>query len=150
MTKKKENEQQKSSTLSTIVLALSLVVLALIAAAIVHSHVRDKVQKANVYYGDPARFERPVCVVHQRLIEATPEHQELMRLWDEEGVDRADPGAQDLMSEAAERVAGAIAKFAEENECDLVCELEYWRKFAARGETAGDVTDSIVEIIRGQ
>lgn len=148
--KKQKKKQEKSGTLSTIVLALSLVVVAAIAAGIVHSQFRDKERKVNTYYGDPANFERPVCVVYQRLIEATPEHQELTKLLDENSIDRNDPQASELMSEAADRVAGAIAKFAEENECDLVCELEYWKKFATRGETAGDVTDSIVDIIRGQ
>lgn len=147
---KKKQDKEKSGALSTIFLALSVVVVVAIVAGIVHTHLRDRERKANTYYGDPADFERPVCVVYQRLIEATPENQELAKLLGENSIDRDDPQASELMSEAADRVAGAIAKFADENECDLVCELEYWKKVATGGETAGDVTDSIVDIIRGQ
>jgi len=147
---KTKQKPEKSGALSTIFLALSLVAVAAIVGGIVHAHLRDKERKANTYYGDPADFESPACVVYQRLIEATPEYQELTRLLEENGIDRNDPKASDLTVAAADRVAGAIAKFAEENACDLVCELEYWKKFATSGETAGDVTDSVVDIIRGQ
>lgn len=150
MAKKNQQKKEKSGALSTVLLALSLVVVAAIVAGIVHSLVRDKVQKANTYYGDPAHFERPVCVVYQRLIEATSEHQELTKLLDEKSVDRDGPEARKLMADAEDRVANAIAKFVEENECDLVCEVEYWKKLATKGAAAGDVTDSVVEIIRHQ
>ena len=145
---KKKKEKDKSGTLSTLVLALSLVVVAVIVAGIVRSQIRDRAQKANTYYGDPARFERPACVVYERLIEATPEHQELTRLLGEKSIDRDDPEAQKLMANAEQRVADAIAKFAEQNECDLVCEVDYWKEVATRGAAAGDVTESVLEIMR--
>lgn len=153
MPKKKQKEkrkQEKSGKLSTVLLTLSVVLVVAVVAGIVYSHFRDKAREANTYYGDPANFERPVCVVYQRLIEATPEHQELTKLLGEKSIDREDPEARELASAAAERVANAITKFAQENDFDLVCEVEYWKKSAARGAAAGDVTESIVEIIRGR
>jgi len=150
MAKKKQQQKKKdkSGTLSTLVLASSLVVVAVIVAGIVRSQIRDRAQKANTYYGDPTRFERPACVVYKRLLEATPEHQELTRLLGEESIGRDDPEAQKLAAGAEERVADAIAKFAEENECDLVCEVDYWKEVATRGASAGDVTESVLEIMR--
>jgi hypothetical protein len=153
MAKKKQQQKkkkEKSGTLSTLVLASSLVVVAVIAAGIVRSQVRDRAQKVNTYYGDPARFERPACVVYKRLIEATPEHQELTRLLGEQSIGRDDPETRELMASAEERVANAIARFAEENECDLVCEVDYWKEVATRGASAGDVTDSVLEIMQQQ
>ena len=147
---KKKQKQEKSGKLSTILLTLSVVLVLAVVAGIAHSHLRDKAREANTYYGDPANFENPVCVVYQRLIEATPEHQELTKLLGEKSVNPDDAQARELMSEAAERVANAIAKFAQENEFDLVCEVDYWKKSASRGAAAGDVTESIVEIIRGR
>ena len=149
MSKKKQN-REKSGALSTILLALSVVVVAAIVAGIVLSQLRYRASETYTYYGDTAHYERPVCVVYQRLIEATPEHQELTKLLDEESIHRDGPEARELSSGAAERVAGAIAKYAEENGCDLVCEVEYWKKLATEGAAAGDVTDSVVEIIRRQ
>lgn|GEM_PF-1263792 len=148
--KKQKEKQEKSGKLSTILLTLSVVLVVAVVAGMAHSHFRDKAREANTYYGDPADFERAACVVYERLIEATPEHQELTRLLDEKSIDQDDDQARQLMSEAAERVANAITEFAQENEFDLVCEVEYWKKSATRGTTAGDVTESIVEIIRGR
>jgi nucleotide-binding universal stress UspA family protein len=145
-----KERKEKSGTLSTIFLTLSVLVVVAIVAGIVHSQFRNKRREANTYYGDPTDFENAVCVVYQRLVEATSEHQELTKLLEEKSIDRDDPEARELASAAAERVTSAIAKYAEENGYDLVCEVAYWKKFATRGAAAGDVTDSIVEIIRGR
>ena len=150
MAKKKEEKQKRSSALSSILLASSLVILVAIAGTIVRSHILDKMQTANTYYGDPSDFEKPVCVVYQELVETTPEHQELTRLLSEEGIDRNDPEARILMADAAERVTNAIEKFAKANEYDLVCEAAYWEKYAPRDVVAGDVTDRVIEVIRGE
>ncbi len=147
---KKKQKQEKSGKLSTILLTLSVVLVVAVVAGIVYSHLRDKAREANTYYGNPADFENPVCVVYQRLIEATPEHQELTKVLGEKSVESDDARARELMFEAAKRVDDAITRFAQENQVDLVCEVEYWKKLAAKGTAAGDVTDSIVEIVRGR
>jgi len=145
---KKEETRKTSSTLSSIFLAASLVLLVVIVAAMVRSYVFDKMRAANIYYGTVSDFEQPACVVYQKLIEATPEHRELTRLLEEEELDRNDPEARELMSDAADRVANAISEFAENNDYDLVAEVTYWEKHAPRRVAAGDATEEIIGIIR--
>jgi nucleotide-binding universal stress UspA family protein len=148
MAKKKVEKRKTSSTLSSVFLALSVVVSLVIVGAIVRSHIAENRRAANVYYGSVADFSQPVCVVHQRLLEATPEYQELRALLEREEVDRDDPEAAKLLSDAADRVADAISTYAKENGYDLVAEADYWEKHAPRGTAAGDVTEDVIELIR--
>jgi len=140
-------DSKKSRVLSTAALAASLAVLVAVVAAISYTQLADRREKSNVYYGK-ATFERPACVVYQKLLEATPEYQELTKLLGEKQIDRGDPKATSLMSSADDKVRRAISQFAKENGYDYVCELSYWEKKTHRGTAAGDVTDQIADLIR--
>jgi nucleotide-binding universal stress UspA family protein len=148
MAKKPVEKRKTSSILSSIFLVLSVTVSLVIVGAMVRSYIAEKRRAANVYYGSVGDFDQPVCVVHQRLLEATPEYQELRALLEKEEVDRDDPEAARLLSDAAETVADAIRTYANENGYDLVAEAAYWERHAPRGTAAGDVTEEVVQVIR--
>jgi len=148
MAKKKAEKRKTSSTLSSLFLAFSVVVSLVVVGAIARSYLAEKQQAANIYYGSVADFSRPVCIVHQRVLEATPEYQELRALLEKEEVGRNDPEATRLMSDAAGRAAEAISTYAKENGYDLVAEAAYWERHAPRGTSAGDVTEDVIELVR--
>jgi len=148
MAKKKEEKRKTSSALSSVFLALSVVVSLVIVGTIARSYLAEKRRTANIYYGSVADFDQPACVVHQRLLEATPEYEELRALLEKEEVERGGPEAARLLSDAADRVADAIRTYAEENGYDLVAEAAYWERHAPRGSAAGDVTEDVIEVIR--
>ena len=148
MAKKPVEKGKTSSKMSSIFLALSVVVSLVVIGVMARSYFTEKRRTANVYYGSVADFNQPVCVVHQRLLEATPEYQELTGLLEKQELGPDDPEAARLLSEAADRVADAIRAYANENGYDLVAEVAYWERHAPRGTAAGDVTQDVIEVIR--
>ncbi len=113
-----------------------------VAADEAYNIPKDKIDPAAIYWGDPSEFRNPALVDYTALIESTPEYKEIKK----KKLSSSDPASWILMSDAADRVTGAIVRVAKETEYDLICAKEYWKDLEL-DVSAADITMQVKEAI---
>ena len=111
-----------------------------VAAEETYTIPAEKVDHGAIYWGDPSSFTKPAYVDYTALIESTPEYKEIKK----KKLSSSDPASWILMSDAADRVAGAIDYVAKEEGYDLICAKQYWTKLEL-GVKAPDITKLVKE-----
>lgn len=88
----------------------------------VHGIPKGKLKSASIYWGKPSAFTKVATVKYDVLIKSTPEYQEIKK----KKLKSSDAASWILMSDATDRVRGAIAGVAKGKKYDLVCAKAYW------------------------
>ncbi len=122
--------------------ATLLIAAPILGVAWADSIDEDQFDPKQIFFGDPKDFDAPAAVSIGKVIEATPEYQEIKT----EKIKRGTGKYWILLSKATDCAVAAIAEVAKELNYDLVAENSYLIGLKPK-VTAEDVTKSVVEKI---
>jgi hypothetical protein len=122
--------------------ATLLIAAPILGVAWADSIDEDQFDPKQIFFGDPKDFDAPAAVNIGKVIEATPEYQEIKT----EKIKRGTGKYWILLSKATDCAVAAIAEVAKELNYDLVAENSYLIGLKPK-VTAEDVTKSVVEKI---
>ena len=103
---------------------------------------KDKVDESKIYHGSASSFEKAAEVDIDKVLEATPEYQEISK----DKVKRDTGKYWLLQGDASNRVIKAIKEVAEKTDFDLIAEKGYLGKLKPPVESE-DITKLVVEKI---
>ena len=116
--------------------------VALACAAVAESYTipADKVNEQKVFWGNPAKFEKPAAVDYKAIVTATDEYKSIKQ-------NKIETGSAKywiLISQASERAVKAVAAVGKESEYDLIVAKGYLESVGLTVQPT-DVTNAVLE-----
>ncbi|HOZ48493.1 MAG TPA: hypothetical protein PLO37_19790 [Candidatus Hydrogenedentes bacterium] len=124
---------------------LALLLASGVASAESYAVPKEQLDTKKVYWGTPSGFERAAEIDYQRVIQETPEYDEIKR----KKIERGTGKYWILLSQASDRVVRGIAQVGQSTGCDLI---------VCRGYLSGleppipaeDVTQRLLDSLNGK
>ena len=116
------------------------VALACAAMAESYSVPADKVNEQKVFWGNPAKFEKPAAVDYKAIVMATDEYKSIKQ-------NKIDTGSAKywiLISQASEKAVKAVAAVGKESQYDLIAAKGYLESVGLTVQPT-DVTNAVLE-----
>ena len=116
------------------------VALACAAVAESYSIPADKVNEQKVFWGNPAKFEKPASVDYKAIVTATDEYKSIKQ-------NKIEAGSAKywiLISQASERAVRAIAAVGKESQYDLIVAKGYLESVGLTVQPT-DITNAVLE-----
>ncbi len=116
------------------------VALACAAMAESYSVPADKVNEQKVFWGNPAKFEKPAAVDYKAIVMATDEYKSIKQ-------NKIDTGSAKywiLISQASEKAVKAVAAVGKESQYDLIVAKGYLESVGLTVQPT-DVTNAVLE-----
>ena len=116
------------------------VALACTAVAESYSVPADKVNEQKVFWGNPAKFEKPAAVDYKAVVMATDEYKSIKQ-------NKIETGSAKywiLISQASERAVKAVTAVGKESQFDLIVAKGYLESVGLNVQPT-DVTNAVLE-----
>ena len=122
--------------------AVLLCGVALACAAVAESYTvpADKVNEQKIFWGNPAKFEKPAFVDYKAVVMATDEYKSIKQ-------NKIETGSAKywiLISQASERAVKAVVAVGKESQYDLIVAKGYLESVGLTVQPA-DVTNAVLE-----
>ncbi len=116
--------------------------VALACAAVAESYTipADKVNEQKVFWGNPAKFEKPASVDYKAIVMATDEYKSIKQ-------NKIEAGSAKywiLISQASEKAVKAVAAVGKESQYDLIVAKGYLESVGLTVQPT-DVTNAVLE-----
>lgn len=129
-----------SNAKRTVTILFCGVALACAAVAESYSIPADKVDDQKIFWGNPAKFEKPAFVDYKVVVMATDEYKSIKQ-------NKIETGSAKywiLISQASERAVKTVAAFGKESEYDLIVAKGYLEGLGLNVQPT-DVTNAVLE-----
>ncbi len=113
-----------------------------LAVAQPYSIAAENLDEKKIYYGTASEFSQPAEIDYKRLIQATPEYQEVK----DENIERGTGKYWILLSRASNRVVNVVSEVGESSDYDLIAALGYLGGLDP-SIPAEDITETVLEAL---